>query len=61
MIQLHKSAEAAAAASPLSPGGFTAPACRGRDLSDTDRILVGVELRTAEEKRAGADGTPEQP
>jgi circadian clock protein KaiB len=29
------------------------------DMSNTDRILVGMDLRTAEEKRAAADRTPE--
>jgi circadian clock protein KaiB len=29
------------------------------DMSNTERILVGMDLRTAEEKRAAADPTPE--
>ncbi|MCX6927844.1 MAG: circadian clock KaiB family protein [Verrucomicrobia bacterium] len=31
------------------------------DMSNTERILVGMDLRTAEEKRAAAEGTPKQP
>jgi circadian clock protein KaiB len=31
------------------------------DMSNTERILVGMDLRTAEEKRAAAQGSPEPP
>jgi circadian clock protein KaiB len=31
------------------------------DMSNTERILVGMDLRTAEEKRAAAERTPEKP
>ena len=31
------------------------------DMSNTERILVGMDLRTAEEKRAAAERTPKQP
>ena len=30
------------------------------DMSNTERILVGMDLRTAKEKRAAAERTPEQ-
>jgi circadian clock protein KaiB len=31
------------------------------DMSNTERILVGMDLRTAEEKRAATQRTPEKP
>ena len=31
------------------------------DISNTERILVGMDLRSAEEKRAAAKQTPKQP
>jgi circadian clock protein KaiB len=31
------------------------------DMSDTERILVGMDLRTAEEKRTATKGNPIQP
>ena len=31
------------------------------DMSNTERIIVGMDLRTASEKRAAAEGTPQQP
>ena len=31
------------------------------DMSNTERILVGMDLRTAEEKRASASPAPKQP
>lgn len=31
------------------------------DMSNTERILVGMDLRTAEEQRAASERTPEQP
>jgi circadian clock protein KaiB len=31
------------------------------DMSNTERILVGMDLRTAEEKRVAAERTPKEP
>ena len=63
MRRLHRAPDLPPAGPARGPECPPAPLLRqgSGDMSNTERILVGMDLRTAEEKRAAAERTPRQP